>query len=50
MGNENQTKNKESELKKNAVAVAKTGGAMVFVFALFFLFFLVSLFVWMANP
>ncbi len=41
---------KQSELKANAIVVAKVGGFMMLIAALGFIFFVIVLMFWMANP
>jgi hypothetical protein len=50
MDNEQSHETKPSALKENAVVVAKVGGFMVFIAALGFIFFMIVLMLWMANP
>jgi hypothetical protein len=50
MDDEQSHETKQSELKENAVAVAKAGGFMMFIATLGFIFFVIVLLLWMANP
>jgi hypothetical protein len=48
--NETQQETQQSDLKNNVVAVAKVGGCMASIAALAFVFFVIVLMLWMANP
>lgn len=47
---EQKTDTPKSELKENLVVVAKVGGFMIFLAILGFIFLLIVLMNWMANP